>query len=267
MNYSFFYTRGGAAEIRGVQVADAIGGRKNPKSGYENDICIYVKFPPPHIHPKRTYYDIVDTWKAAPYLQLHPEVIGICQTEYNRKYLTDVFKLRNLIVIPEHHCNFERRHIPEREIKTVGIMGSISSFQYPIDTVRSQLRQIGLELHFEQNYWEHFKNSRLAISDYYMKMDIQVVWRPKRMDYYYCNPLKLYNAGSFGIPTVAYPEHDYVDEWHGNFCSVNTIEYLIAACAEMKRNRKYYNRYAQRAWNKAQKNHIDRISKLYLQLT
>ena len=40
---SFFYGTGGAGDIRGKQTADYLGGKKNPKEGFENDICIYVK--------------------------------------------------------------------------------------------------------------------------------------------------------------------------------------------------------------------------------
>src|SRR3989304_8326463 len=57
--FSFFYGRGGAGLIRGVQMAEYLGAKKNPTKGFKNDICTYVKIRPPDNHSKRSYLDLV----------------------------------------------------------------------------------------------------------------------------------------------------------------------------------------------------------------
>ena len=44
---SFFIGGGGSGIIRGEQVAHKLGAKLNPTSGYEDDVCIYVKGIPP----------------------------------------------------------------------------------------------------------------------------------------------------------------------------------------------------------------------------
>ena len=52
--------------IRGDQIADYIGAKLNPSSGFEDDVCIYVKphveRPPFDFKGKKSYLDIVDGW-------------------------------------------------------------------------------------------------------------------------------------------------------------------------------------------------------------
>jgi len=287
MNYSFFYAAGTAGYVRGEQMADALGGKKNPKDGYENDICIYVKvlppenlpeysflppenlpkysFLPPENLPKHSYADVDDSVRLAEYLETHSELGVIATSNNTKEYLALRLKRDDIIVIPHAHCNYENWIRPDREVKTVGVIGSKTSFQGDTDEFSKRLKEIGLNFIYEKDYWKTYQNSREKVCDFYKQIDIQVCWRPKMYAQAFKNPNKLVNAGSFGIPTVAYPERGF-DEWDGKFIQVDTIDDMVASCLELKELEEYYNYYAEQALKKAQENHISNIIKLYRRL-
>jgi hypothetical protein len=272
--FSFFYTRGGSGYIRGHQMAQYLGGKENPTKGFKNDICIYVKLFPPENHPKHSYLDVDDSWQAAEYLKTHPELGVIAIAETAKDHLEKLLKRKNIIFIPHQHCNFERWMRPNRPVKTVGIVGTTGSFQFPIDVFRKELAKIGLELKYEVNFKLKYRSTpdkemRLKVCDFYKTIDIQAVWRP---NYKYPregpfkNPNKLENAGSFGIPTVSFPEPNFVREWNRCFIQVNSVRRLIKVCDRLKNDPRFYRWYARRALARAEDYHIDKIAKLYLKL-
>ena len=271
MSFSFFYSRGTAGYVRGEQMADYLNGKKNPKSGFENDVCIYVKILPPKNPPKRSYADVDDSVKLAEYLIANPN-IGVIATSNNAKdYLSDLLHRKDIVTIPHAHCNYERWVRPEREVKTVGIIGSKTSFQYPIDKFRAKLKEIGLELLYEQDYWNTYRSTadkpgRLKVVDFHKQIDIQAVWRPKMLSAQFKNPNKLINAGSFGIPTVAYPEDSFLYEWSGNFIPAEDIDGLVENIEILKVNRDFYRSYSRWALALADEYNIDRIAELYKML-
>ena len=268
--FSFFYKPGTAGYVRGKQMADYLKGKHNPKSGFENDTCIYVKTLPPDKPPKHTYMDVDDAPKAVEWLKTHPEVgviaVGITAYFFLRKELNR----DDIYIIPHQHCNFERWIRPiVRDVETVGIIGSKTSFQHPIEDLRKRLDKIGLKLSYEADYWKNYSSSeekegRIKVCDFYKTVDIQVVWRPKTKSLW--NPNKLGNAASFGIPTISYPEPSYVAEWHGAFIPVETIDEMIAECKKMKEDEDYYNECCAKSWNFSQKYFIIDIGQLYKDL-
>lgn len=274
-NFSFFYSRGGSGYIRGEQMANYLGGKKNPIEGFENDLCIYVKILPPDSHPPHTYCDVDDSPKAAEWLKNHPEVGVIAISETSKDWLEESLNRKDVVFIPHQHCNFERRLRPERPVKIVGIIGSkITAFQYPIDDFRKRLSEIGMELRFEEDYWNTYKTNekqemRLNVADFYYDMDIQVGFRPRvifKSMAPFQNPNKLGNSSSFGIPMVAYPEPSYVREWDGCFVPARTIEEMIFQIKRLKDDPLFYKEIADKALKRAEDYHIDNVSKLYLNL-
>ena len=271
MNISIFNTRGGCGIVRGNQVAEFLGARLNPKSGYENDLCIYVKVKP-QTYPKHSYYDFVDGAYNIDWLKAHPDIGVIAISPSSQKYLSKVLNRNDIVCIPHHHCNYERHLRPERPVKVVGIIGSKNSFQYPIEKIRDDLKDMGLTLLYEEDFWNTYAksmNPRQAVKAFYEQIDIQIVWRPKpwspRFDVYR-NPLKLENASSFGIPTVAYPEPSYVREWDREFAHAESIPQLISLIRMLKEYPEVYKNMSKRALGKAELYHIDTIKKLYLAL-
>jgi len=269
MAFSFFYTRGGAGNIRGRQIANWLGAKHNPKDGYDDDICIYVKTHKHPYHPKRSYIDVCDAPRAIEYLKGHPEIGILALGDCQRDRLKELLHRDDIVLIRHHHCNFDREQRPNREIKVVGIMGMKNAFQYPVEETRNRLKDMGLELMFEENYWDVYKEDRQKIIDFYKQIDIQIVWRPEAWSPAYAplrSPLKLSNAGSFGIPTISYPEPDYLQEWEGKTLFTKDIDQLFSWIKELKEKPKFYKVMADKARKKSAEYHIDNVAKLYLNL-
>ena len=271
MNLSFFYGRGGSGACLGRQVAQHLGAKMNPKSGYEDDICIFVKKVRKECLPipEHSYIQIGDGPRAYEWVKSHPEIGIICDGVTLHKFLTKNLKRDDIVLIPHHHCNFERFVRIRKEVTTVGIIGSKIAFQHPIDDIRKRLKDIGLDLIYEEDYWGYYKESREKVVEFFKNIDIQIAWRPKAWSPKYepfRRPLKLANAGSFGIPTVAYPEQDYTQEWCGNFIPANDIDDLIHWVKELKDDKEFYRAYSERALKKAEQYHIENTAKLYREL-
>ena len=106
-----------------------------------------------------------------------------------------------------------------------------------------------------------FKN-RMDVVNLYKQIDIQITWRT--LNWRLKNPLKLYNAASFGIPTVGYREDCY-REFENYYVPVKTIDELISEVNKFK-NADYYNQFSEKIAAKAEDWHISKIAKLYNQL-
>lgn len=274
-NFSFFYSRGGSGYIRGKQMADFLDGKHNPTEGFENDICIYVKILPPDPPPKYTICDVDDSPKQAEWLKSHPEVGVIAISKTAKDWLNEYLGRNDVVFIPHQHCNFERRLRPDKPVKVVGIIGSsTTAFQAPVEPFRKELANIGLELRFEQDYWNTYKTNnkqemRLNVADFYYDMDIQVGFRPKvifKSMAPFQNPNKLGNSSSFGIPMVAYPEPSYIREFGDSFVHARTIEEMLNQIKRLKDDLRYYKYIAKKALAIAEDYHIDNVSKRYLKL-
>jgi hypothetical protein len=280
-NFSFFHTRGGSGYIRGYQMAKYLNGlpghtaKDKPLEGYENDLCIYSKVVPPEKHPKWVYCDVDDSPKQLEFLKTHPEFGVIAISLYAKEQMSKILKRDDIIFIPHQHCNFERRIRPPREVKTVGIIGQKSSFQYPTDKFRKMVESIGMELKYEEDYWNVYKGHkgrpemRLNVADFYYSLDVQVVWRPTvkwSLLAPFANPNKLGNSSSFGIPTVSFPEKNYLMEFDGCFLPANTIDEMIMWLEKLKTDIFLYDDLARKNLARSEFYHIDNVAKMYLEL-
>lgn len=244
---------------RGLQVCEYLGAKFNPTSGYENDICIFVKKRPPDSFPKHSYYDVVDHPRAGTWLLEHPNMKVIATSVLQKEYLSKVLGRKDIILIPHHHCNYERVRRNDRPVKNVGFIGNLKTFQYDLYELCNRLSKSGLNLIFRYKY-----SNRQDVVNFYNKIDIQIIWR-FNIRHNYHNPLKLSNAGSFGIPTISYPEPNFVTEWNDYFIPVLTIDKLFQKI-EWLRDEKNYKQISDKVIEKAEEYHIEKISKLYLEL-
>ena len=80
------------------------------------------------------------------------------------------------------------------------------------------------------------------------------------------NPLKLANAGSFGIPTVAYPELNYVAEWDGCFAKAENLDQIVRAVKVLMESKAAYENLSGLAYEKSKEYHIKKILPLYKEL-
>lgn len=248
--------------IRADQIAEAIGARLNPKSGYQADVCIYVK---PHV-PKgedfnfegvRPYLDIIDGWGLLPIAEKHKNVGIIACSKQDQQILEDILK-REVVYIPQHHANYNREKRNSHEIKTIGMIGTSGAYDFLPVGFEAELNKRGLKLLFFDKFF-----SRQDIIDFYKQVDLQIVWRPYRMRL--SNPLKIVNASSFGIPTIAYEESVF-QEMDGCYLPVQNMKQFFNRLELLMNQRRVYLEYSERCLRKAEEYHIEKVAELYKQL-
>lgn len=248
----------GSSVIRGQQIAKYLGAKLNPTKGYEGDICIYVKPSFMTEFAKHSYIDIMDVsrGKFLKFSRLNIPIIVSSLSAYN--FYSKVCKNNKIVLIPQHHCNFERYRRDRTEVTTVGIIGYSGSFTYSVEEVRKRLKEIGLELLNERTL-----RNRTEVVNAYKKIDIQIAW--VKHGWITKNAMKLYNAASFGIPTVAHKYLTY-KEFEGYYIPVSTMDETIKEIVKLKEDKEYYAQFSELIVPKAEEYHISNIAKLYRQL-
>jgi hypothetical protein len=128
-----------------------------------------------------------------------------------------------------------------------------------MEDLRPRLKERSLEL---LEFSEFF--TRQDIIDFYKRIDIQIVWRPYRKKL--ANPLKIVNAASFGIPTIALDEV-YFKEMGNCYIGVNDFNQFLVELDWLIKSPTRYNAFSNLGLIKAERYHIDKIAKLYTRLT
>lgn len=272
---AFFYSQHKKAvsgQIRGVQVGTHLNAKLNPSEGYGNDVCVYVKSFPPDDFPERSYIDVIDSKNLVHWIARNPRAGVIAISEVGQKYLSQRLNRKDVYLIPEHHCNFKRELRTNKDILTVGYMGNkngsiftdedMVSRKKTINDITTRFAEIGLDFKFITHY-----PKREDVIDFYNSIDIQVLYKRRKQNQIskLNNPLKLTNAGSFGIPSVAYPEPTS-KEWKGCFVEAESINEILLQCKRLKEDRVFYDDMAGRALEKAENYHISKIAPLYTEL-
>jgi hypothetical protein len=267
VNFSFFcIVPGGPGEIRGKQMADVLGGRFNPESGSEDDCCVYIlgSSPKDGLEPRCAYHDVIDCgWARLARVKRkwrNGHIIAVSKVQFEA--LQEYFPERKLFFIPQHHCNFKRETRPDRPVLRVGCIGGDSAVQWPHHAIARHLAEVGMEWHFEHQYHRRWK-----VVEFYKTLDIQMSFRPthERDQAFirHMNCLKLSNAGSFGIPTVSYPEPAYVGEWKDECLWGSSMRDVLSEVKRLRDDPGLYAEMSARARAKSEEYHIDRIADLY----
>jgi hypothetical protein len=252
--------------IRANQIAEYVDAKLNPVKGYKNDVCIYVK---PHVKPgndlkfegNKPYLDICDSPDLFLLARKHPEVPVISASEYNYKLLKRVIP-NEIINIPQQHCNFERVKKSRDGITTVGCIGTLPAFIFLPKGLKEALAERGIELLEFSKFF-----SRQDVVNFYMMIDIQIIWRPN-YDYSHdilMNHLKLQNSSAFGVPTIAYDEPVF-KEMKGCYIPVHTLEEFLIELDKLRENPSLYKKISNKCLKKAEEYHIENVAKLYLDL-
>ena len=273
-----------SAIIRGEQIAARLlnavvyqHGDVASENVRKDDICVFIKSFPgrgwPHlidsIGVKKCYLDIVDSVVAlqnarisdvARQMDLGVIAIGKLAHEYISKYLDR----DDIVLIPEHHCNFDRDVRDEtRDVTKVGFCGYTENFHLDPEEVGKALAEIGVKFVRLIN-----PEDRNVCCRFYKSIDISLSFRcdgePEAAKLK--NPLKLANAGSFKIPTIAYPEPSYVAEWDGCFAKVYNLDQIVKAVKVLKESSAAYENLSSLAYEKSKEYHIKKILPLYKEL-
>ena len=248
--------------IRGDQIADHIGANFNPTEGYENDTCIYVK---PMVRKgddfnfegRKNYIDIVDGHNLGELAKIHPEVGVIVCSEVDKRTMAKCIN-NEIILIPQHHCNYNRLHRTRTGITTVGVIGTAEAFPMLPKDLKDELAKRNIELLEFSRFF-----TRQDIIDFYTKIDVQIIWRPYHKTL--SNPLKMVNASSFGIPTIALDEEAF-KEFDGLYLPVHNLHGFLGALDDLRTIKGMYDDYSNRLIIKSEDYHIDRIGQLYKKL-
>ena len=247
--------------IRAMQISEYLGCKLNPTKGYENDTCIYVKPHVPNGHDfkfeGKPYMDIIDGWGLGPLMAKHPKVPVIAVSQFDYETLSRILP-NKIILIPQHHANFERIHRDPAAVKNVGVIGTAGAFPFLPEGLKEGLAERGMNLIEFSKF-----DSRKSVQDFYKDLYVQIVWRPYRMRL--ANPLKLVNGASFGVPTIAFEEESF-KEMKGYYFPVRTLDEFFAQLDILKSDPHLYDDYSNRCIQKAEEYHIENIAKLYRNL-
>ncbi len=253
---------------RGIQMAEYLGCKINSRIA-KDDVLIYVKCTPSlniSDRVKAVYIDPIDAPNTVEVCNKTPFARVIVLTPAMKQSLQDSGVKNDIVVIPEHSCNFEGAVRERADITKAGYIGSRHCFYLRFDEVRQRLLEHGIE--FEYFLCEK-DVTRQQVVDFYKRIDIQIAFRPEHIDCrnpMYRNPLKIVNAGSFKIPTVAYPEFAY--RTYAKFCYIDAVDLddVIRCCVELSKNKCLYETYSLRAYELSQMYTIDKIAKFYKEL-
>jgi hypothetical protein len=266
ISYRSGHLKRGSSMIRAQQMAEYLGAKYNPVEGYEDDVCIYVK-PTADIYAsigsgKRNYVDILDSGHIEiDWLKEHPGVNVIAASRSAYDYLLNVLGRTNVVLIPQHHCNFERNRSRRGDHFVAGYIASPRELSMFFEDINAACGSAGVELKVLSLY-----KDRLDVANFYQEIDLQIIWRSQKIQVKPLkNALKLANGGSFGIPTVALAEVGY-QEYEGYYVPVNSFEELANAVKKFRENSSLYEQYASQNLEKAESYHIDHIAKKYLEL-
>ena len=268
---AFFYTRNvPTAQIRAVQIADYLGAEQHPPAIPETGVCITIKCNPSRIGPERnltfpddrTVYDLVDQHQALSTLKVKPHMPVIVASKSALQMLRGTHE-NELFLIPQQHCNPDRELRPPRPVVTVGYIGEKRQIEPVIEELRDRLFAAGMALRTEFQF-----PNRESVHRFYQQVDLQLVWRLELPPEIAAlkTPLKVVNAGSYGIPTVAQPEVSLMAEVAGSFVPARTLAEAVDALAFLRDTPAWYAEMAGCAQVTAEKYHVSKVLPLYREL-
>jgi glycosyltransferase involved in cell wall biosynthesis len=263
-HFSFFYRiNGGGSIIRAKQIAAVLDGRIKPKEDYADDVCIYLLgMIPEGKEPENAYHDVIDCGGAR-LSRVRGLTRGpiISTSVSHHEAMKALFPDRDIFMIPHHHCNYFSEHRLERPVKVVGCLGGDDAVQLDHAELRRRLYDIGLEWRFSG----YSRMNREQIVEFYKGLDIQITFRNRhpRNILDHMNPIKLSNAASFGIPTVAYPEPGYAREWKDACLWATSIDEVVDLVRSLANEPDLYATWSEKAHRKSEEYHIDCIARKY----
>jgi len=246
---------GGSGIIRGAQMAERFKARRNPPEwSYDFDVHIWVKQQPADMAlPGKHYLDVLDEPRRVEWLLQHPECGVISSSESGHEYLKEKLGRDDIHLIPQHHCNFGRVVRGRSGMLVAGVVGGQGAIQCDLEELKSNLAMKGIT----EFKWLQNPKGPEEIVEFYKGIDVQIVWRSESGDRPLKNPLKIINAMSLGIPTIAYPEIGY-QEVEGYYWRAGDMRDVRKAIDKLNAG---FN--AQLLIDKAEEYHIDNIAPLY----
>lgn len=247
------------SRVRAEEIAAYLGAKMNPTEGYENDVCIYIKYYRLGQVKDGAYVDVLDDRHVTELLKTRSKIKVIAMSKPHFDFLKSELK-NKIVYIPHHHINFDRIKRNRKRIINCGYVGSNPRYDIDLnENIAERLKKIGLNFIPYYHY-----DTKKDIINYYKKIDLQIIGHFVRLDTPYYHQTKIVNAMSFGIPTIACPRLGYI-EVKDFYTAVNNMDELVAA-AEMMKDPKEYDKWPEKIIAEAEKYHISNIAKLYRKL-
>ena len=244
--------------IRGEQMAQFLGAKFNPTSGFDDDLCIYLK--PRSLNNIRdgSYIDISDAGEElVDELKKRPKLKAITSSLVSYELVKKTLA-NELHLILEHHCNFERVVRKKKTVKVAGFLGTPRSLTYPVEEIRKRLEKLGIKFITNFSY-----KGRQDVVDFYKQIDLHIVWYDSENSPFK-HPGKIVNAAAYGVPTITNPRAGY-KEFEGYYISVDSIDLMMKEAEKLK-DTAYYDMWSEKVLNKSEEYHIENIAKLYRNL-
>lgn len=254
-----------SSRVRGEEIKAALKEEAvlNPETTNPGDVNIYVKPVSLGVVGQGDYLDFLDGGHYEAGLKSRPDIKIIACTDYSKQVLSALYP-NEIVLIPHHHINFERRHRDRSEVVNIGYIGSYSpKAERHYRWINAKLKEIGLEFNLETNF--EYKGREDAVQTY-LNSDIFIVqnwWiddvNPHKI------PTKIINAMSFGVPVIAHPRAGY-REIEGRYLRASNLDELIDAIESLQNHKTLYKQMAEDGRKFAEKYHIENIIKLYKEL-
>lgn len=210
------------------------------------------------------YVDFLDGGEFFEELKARPDIKIIACTQNSQDVLRAALP-NEVLLIPHHHLNFERRERTRSGVSVCGYLGSYSpKTERHYRWVQEQFDKKGLEVTVLTNF--EYKTREDAVNTY-LNMDILIIddyWVPDTNPHKV--PTKIINAASFGVPTIARTRNGY-QEIEGRYLKMRNFDDLIEKVIYLKENQLFYNDFSKMIKENAEQYHIENIAKLYRQLT
>lgn len=254
-----------SSRVRAEEIAEVLGDKVqlNPEASLIGDINIYVKPVSLDVVGEGDYLDFLDGGHFEKELHDRSDIKVIACTEHSRNVLVNVFE-NEVVLIPHHHINFERKTRQRKDVTVCGYIGSYSPHtERHYKWLQTQLNELNLGVELITNF--EYKTREDAINTY-LNMDILVIadwWLPDHNPHKI--PTKIINAASFGVPAIASPLAGY-EEIKGLYFEAPNLSKLVEHISILKSNQEFYNKFANIIKENAEKYHIENIAKLYLEL-
>jgi len=267
----FFSNPWASTEIRGRQIAAFLGDAAvmDPAELHRDDVVVLLKVLPREEivdAVDNIYMDVIDSTGTLQALDRFDKMKAIAISRLAYEYLAERYGNERVVFIPEHNCNFERSlRITDWPVRTAGYIGEEECFHCDVGELRSRLADIGVGFEFCTKY-----ETRQDVLDFYGKIDLQITFRvdAKHIDVPASlkNPLKLNNAGACGIPSISYPEANYVDEWADCFWPAESLDKVVRIVEDINRDKTAYRVMQSTAIGRAETYHIERVITSYIRL-
>lgn len=255
-----------SGEIRGRQIAAELQRRGHdvavdPGMLYRGDVVLCVKSMPEDSavrHVARILMDVIDSPASLEWLKGHEKVEIVSIGRTHAAYMQELFPGRRVWLLPEHHCNREGARVRVEQPRVVGYCGTLEGLQLKVDDIIKAIAPLGYELILNYD-----PPTREDVCRFYRCIDVQLCWRPSLSDPRLKNPLKLVNAGSFGVPTIAWPEVSYVEECPSEFLTALTLDDVVGYLSNFRECSRGYRTWCDVAYQLSERYSLERVASMY----